>query len=122
MPADARGCARSNFLTAGVIEASIPRSRTERDVILSDPHGRPATARSGGGATLDALFRQAVLRRPDAVALVDPPDRARVTDGAPRRLTYAQADRMVSAIAGRLRRVRLATDAIVGLQSANTVD
>jgi acyl-CoA synthetase (AMP-forming)/AMP-acid ligase II len=91
-------------------------------VILSDPHGRPPTARSAAGATLDALFRQAVLRRPAAVALVDPADRARFTDGAPRRLTYAQADRMVSAIAGRLRRVRLATDAIVGLQTANTVD
>ncbi len=34
------------------------------------------------------------------VALIDPPNRERFTDGAPRRLTYAQADRMVSAIAG----------------------
>ena len=91
-------------------------------MILSDPHGRPAAARTGAGATLDALFRRAVLRRPDAIALADPPDRARFTDGAPRRLTYAQADRMVSAIAGRLRRLKLATDAIVGLQTANTVD
>ena len=91
-------------------------------MILSDPHGRPATARTGGGATLDALFRRAVLRRPDAVALVDSPNREGFTDGASRRLTYAQADRMVSAIAGRLRLLKLSTDAIVGLQTANTVD
>ena len=69
-------------------------------MILSDPHGRPATARTGGGATLDALFRRAVMRRPDAVALVDPSNCEHFTDGTPRRLTYAQADRMVSAIAG----------------------
>jgi hypothetical protein len=91
-------------------------------MILSDPHGRPATGRTGGGATLDALFRRAVLRRPDAVALVDSPNREGFTDGASRRLTYAQADRMVSAIAGRLRHLKLSTDAIVGLQTANTVD
>jgi hypothetical protein len=91
-------------------------------VILGDSHSRPAAAHIGGGATLDAVFRRAVLRRPDEVALIDSPDRARFTDGPPRRLTYAQADRMVSAIAGRLRRLRLSTDAVVGLQTANTVD
>ena len=53
-------------------------------------------------ATLDQLLTQAAQRRPDEVALSDPPNRASFTDGMPRRLTYAQADRMVSAIAGRL--------------------
>jgi hypothetical protein len=75
-----------------------------------------------GRSTLDDIFRRAAARRPDALALVDPPNRAAVTDGAPRRLTFAQADRMISAVAGRLRRLGLQTDQIVGLQMANTVD
>lgn len=73
-------------------------------------------------STLDDVFRRAASRRPDAVALADPPNRASVTGGEPRRLTFAQADRMVAAIAGRLRRLGLGTDQIVGLQMANTVD
>src|SRR5947209_11342277 len=72
--------------------------------------------------TLDDLFRRTAARRPDDIALADPPNRESFTDGAPRRLTYAQADRMISAIAGRLRRIGLNTDAIVGLQIANTVE
>jgi acyl-CoA synthetase (AMP-forming)/AMP-acid ligase II len=89
-------------------------------MILQNPRGKPAT--SGGSLTIDELFRRAVSRTPDAGALVDPANRASFTDGAPRRLTFAQADRIVSAIAGRLRRLGLATDAIVALQTANTVD
>ena len=61
-------------------------------------------------------------RRPDAIALADPPNRESFTDGAPRRLTYAEADRMVSAIASRLRTLGLQTDAIVGIQLPNTVE
>jgi hypothetical protein len=91
-------------------------------VILSDPRLRPAAARIGGRATLDDLLHRAVQRHPDAIALVDPPNRESFTDGEPRRLTYAQADRMVSAIAGRLRRMGLSTDSVVALQTANTVD
>lgn len=72
--------------------------------------------------TLDDLFRRAGVRRPDAVALIDPPNRERFTDGAPRKLTYAQADRVISAIAKRLRQLSLATDAVVALQLPNTVE
>ena len=91
-------------------------------MILDDPRGAPATTRIGGRATLDGMLRQAARRRPDEVALLDPPNRESFTDGRPRSLTYAQADRMVSAIAGRLRRLGLSTDAIVGIQVANTVE
>jgi hypothetical protein len=75
-----------------------------------------------GRATIDEIFCRAALRRPDAVALIDPPNRAAVTGGAPRRLTYAEADRMISAIAVRLRRLGLGIDQVVGMQMANTVD
>ena len=56
------------------------------------------------------------------MALADAPNRQVLTDGAPLRLTYAEADRMVSAIAGRLRRMGLPTDAIVGIQMPNMVE
>lgn len=91
-------------------------------MILADLHDQDLASRIGGRATLDDLFRRTAERRPDALALVDPPNRETFTDGAPRRLTYAQADRVVSAIAGRLRRLRLHTDSVVGLQVANSAD
>ena len=73
-------------------------------------------------ATLDDVFRRAAARRPDAIALADPPNRESFTDGPPRRLTYAETDRMVSAIASRLRTLGLQTDTIVGIQLPNTVE
>lgn len=91
-------------------------------MILDDARVAAPKTRVGGDATLDDLLRRAAQRRADEVALIDPPNRESFTDGKPRRLTYAQADRMASAIAGRLRRMGLHTDAIVGLQMANTVD
>jgi non-ribosomal peptide synthetase component E (peptide arylation enzyme) len=72
--------------------------------------------------TLDDVFRRAAARRPGALALADPPDRERFTDGPPRRLSYAEADRVVSAIAFRLRTLGLQTDAVVGIQLANTIE
>ena len=73
-------------------------------------------------ATLDDLFRRALARRPDAPALIDPPDRSSFTDGPVRRLTYAQADRAISALAARLRDFGLPTDAVVAIQLPNTVE
>jgi acyl-CoA synthetase (AMP-forming)/AMP-acid ligase II len=71
---------------------------------------------------LDDLFRRAGVRRPEAIALADPPNRQAFTDGAPRRLTYVQADRAISAFAARLRGLGLPTDTVVGLQLPNTVE
>ena len=88
-------------------------------MILSDPRGRSATPRLSTRATIDELLHRAALRRPEELALIDASNRQ---DGVARRLTYHQADRMVSAIAGRLRRLGLHTDAIVAIQMANTVE
>jgi hypothetical protein len=82
--------------------------------------GTPAA--QGGGAMLDDLFRRAVAARSDAPALIDPPDRANFTDDAPRRLTWAQADRVVSAIANLLRSLALPPGTIVALQLPNVVE
>src|SRR5262249_15191098 len=91
-------------------------------MILNDPTGRPAAPGLGTNTTIDDLFRRAARRRPDAVALIDPPNRESFTDRPPRRLTYAQCDRVIAAIAGRLRRIGLHTDGIVAMQLANTVE
>jgi hypothetical protein len=84
--------------------------------------GAGSPAAQGGGATLDDLFRRAVAARPDAPALIDPPDRASFTDGAPRHLTWAQADRVVSAIANLLRSLAQPSGAIVALQLPNVAE
>src|SRR5262249_57509725 len=77
----------------------------------------PPTA--GSAATLDDLFRRAGVRNPDAVALVDPPNRADFTDGQPRTLTFAQADRAISMLAAKLRALGLQTDTLVAVQLPN---
>lgn len=77
---------------------------------------------SGITTTLDDLFRRAGVRHPDTSALADPPDRASFTDGAPRTLSYAQADHAISAVAARLRGLGLQTDAVVAMQLPNTVE
>jgi non-ribosomal peptide synthetase component E (peptide arylation enzyme) len=91
-------------------------------VILGE-HTAPATP--GGSerlATLDELFRATVARSPDRLALVDPADRHCFTDGAVRRFTYGQADRVVSAIARRLLDCGLPANAIVAIQLPNVVE
>jgi AMP-binding enzyme len=77
---------------------------------------------SGITTTLDDLFRRAGVRHPDAPALVDASNRQNFTEGAPRALSYAQADHAISAVAARLRSSGLPTDAIVAMQLPNTVD
>jgi hypothetical protein len=91
-------------------------------MILGDHTALSAPQQRQRGITVDEVFRRVALKDPQRLALIDPPNRAAFTDGAPRRLTYAQADRMVSAIAGRLRHLGISTDAIVGVQLPNTVE
>lgn len=77
---------------------------------------------AGNRATLDELFRRAGVRSPDTDALIDPPNRESFTDGAPRRLSYAEADRAISAFVARLRRLGLQTDTVVAMQLPHTVE
>jgi AMP-binding enzyme len=90
-------------------------------MILGNPRGSIRTD-IVPAMTLDDLFRRTAARRPDAIALTDPPNRESFTDGAPCRLTYAEADSAISAIASRLRRLRLQADSVVGIQLSNTVE
>lgn len=77
---------------------------------------------AGTAATLDDLFRRAGVRHPDAIALADPPNREQFTDGAPRTLSFAQADRAIAAFAAKLRGLGLQTDTVVAIQLPNTVE
>ncbi len=82
-------------------------------MILGDPAAAAMPQRQGQGrATIDEIFRRVAQRQPDTLALIDAPNRETFTDGAPRRLTYAQAECMIAALAGRLRRMGLSTDAV----------
>jgi len=92
-------------------------------LILGEPTS-PAIATPPGQrrASLDEVFHRIAQRQPDTPALLDPPDRATFTDGAPRRLTYGQADRAVAAIAARLTGMGLSADAVIGIQLPNTVE
>ena len=74
------------------------------------------------GATLDELFRRAGVQSADALALIDPPNRQDFTGHVPRHLTYAQADRAISALAAKLCRLGLQTDTVVAIQLPNTVE
>ena len=92
-------------------------------MILGDPTVSAADGAYGlGRITIGELFHYAARRRPDALALADPPNRSHVTDGKPRRLSYAEADRVVAAIAARLRGMGLSTDAVIGIQLPNVVE
>ncbi len=84
--------------------------------------GKGDDVAGGHGATLDELFRRAGVRHPQATALIDPPNRESFTDGAPRSLSYAEADGLISAFAARLRALGLHTDAVVAIQLPNTVE
>jgi hypothetical protein len=89
-------------------------------ILHGDKDETPRSA--GGGATLDELFRRAGVQSSDTAALIDPPNREHFTSHAPRRLTYAQADRAISALAAKLCRLGLQTDTVVAIHLPNTVE
>jgi hypothetical protein len=91
-------------------------------MILGDSRVTAQQLQGQRRVTIDEVFRRVASKHPDKLALTDAPNRRSVTGTPPRRLTYAEADRMVAAIAGRLRRMGLTTDAIVGIQLPNIVE
>jgi AMP-binding enzyme len=72
--------------------------------------------------TLDGLFRRILARQPDAPALVDPLNKQRITGTAPRRLTFAQADRAISALSAHFIEAGLPANSVIGIQLPNTVE
>jgi AMP-binding enzyme len=72
--------------------------------------------------TLDGLFRRILARQPDALALLDPVNKQRITGTAPRRLTFAQADRAIAALAAHFIESGLPANSVIGIQLPNTVE
>jgi hypothetical protein len=72
--------------------------------------------------TLDGLFRRILARRPDAPALLDPLNKHRVTGQPPKRLTFAQADRAISALSAHFIEAGLPNNSVIAVQLPNTVE
>jgi hypothetical protein len=72
--------------------------------------------------TLDGLFRRLLARRPDTLALADPPDKPRVTGQQPVRLTFAQADRAIAALAAHFVEAGLPANSVIAVQLPNTIE
>jgi len=75
-----------------------------------------------GTRTLDEGFLEVVARHPQREAVVDAPNRELLTDGAPRRLTYAELAVEVERMAAVLHARGLRRDDIVIVQLVNSVE
>jgi hypothetical protein len=72
--------------------------------------------------TLDGLFRRILARRPEALALLDPLNKQRITGQSPKRLTFAQADRAITALSAHFIEAGLPANSVVAVQLPNTVE
>ncbi|WP_407164405.1 AMP-binding protein [Bradyrhizobium sp. ORS 111] len=72
--------------------------------------------------TLDTLFKRILARQPDALALVDPLNKQRITGQTRKRLTYAQTDRAISAIAAHFVESGLPANSVIAVQLPGTVE
>src|SRR6476661_4542125 len=102
---------RAVRLSAGNLVAE---TRTRSEVI--------AVTQTAVPPTLDGLFCRLLARQPNAQALADPPDKPRVTGQEPRRLTFAQADQAISALAVHFAEAGLPANSVIGVQLPNTVE
>lgn len=83
---------------------------------------RAEAAGLAGKVGLDAILGRAAEARPDAVALVDAPNRAGVLEGAPLRLTFAECASAVTALAADLETSDLKADSVVATLLANSAE
>jgi hypothetical protein len=72
--------------------------------------------------TLDGLFRRILARQPAGLALLDPLNKQQVTAQPPKRLTFAEADRAISALAAHFIEAGLPANSVIGIQLPNTVE
>jgi hypothetical protein len=72
--------------------------------------------------TLDGLFRRLLARQPDAPALADPLDKSRISGQPPQRLTFAQADRAIAALAAHFAEAGLPANSVIAVQLPNTIE
>ena len=75
-----------------------------------------------GRRRIHDVYAEALRAHPGTDALVDPPNRAEVVDGAPRRLTWRELDAEVLRFATLFLELGLAKDDIVCVQLPNCVE
>jgi acyl-CoA synthetase (AMP-forming)/AMP-acid ligase II len=80
------------------------------------------TTAPNASPTLDGLFRRSLARQPDALALVDPADKMRITLTPPLQLTFAEADRMISKLTAHFFAAGLPANSVIAVQLPNTVE
>lgn len=90
---------------------------SERSEAKSGSSGAPPAPPS-----LDDIFRRSVARQPHVPALIDPPDKRRITGEAPTALTYIEADRAVTALAGQFIAAGLPVGSVIAIQLPNTIE
>src|ERR1700753_4201502 len=72
--------------------------------------------------TLDTLFGRILARKPRELALVDPSNKQRVTSQPPKRLTYEEADRAITALSAHFIESGLPAHSVIAVQLPNTVE
>ncbi|MDP1866516.1 MAG: class I adenylate-forming enzyme family protein [Bradyrhizobium sp.] len=72
--------------------------------------------------TLDGLFKRILARKPDALALLDPINKQRITGQPARNLSYAEADRAISALSAHFIESGLPSNSVIAVQLPNTVE
>lgn len=75
-----------------------------------------------GGPTWDEMFRARVAEKPEATAVVDPPDRAAHLDGPQQRLTWRRLDAVVDRLAAALVGAGVRRGSVVGIQLPNSAE
>jgi len=93
--------------------------------VRPSPPERVAEYRRRGwwrGETVDALFRKAVAARAQEQAIADAPNREALVGSAPQRLTWAEADTRVNALAHVLSSLGVGRGDVVAIQLPNLVE
>jgi acyl-CoA synthetase (AMP-forming)/AMP-acid ligase II len=92
-------------------------------IVVPDARIAAFTAQGWWGTTrIHDYMATAAARVPERLALVDPPDRAEITGGSPRRLTWAQVAAEVRGLAGGLAALGIRRDDILLVQLPNIVE
>src|SRR5579864_3408884 len=89
---------------------------------MNMPPGYDRDKISAGAPSLDEIFIRSVARKPDEIAFLDPADKLRITGQPPRRLTFADADSAVSALATHFVQSGLPVSSIIAVQLPNTIE
>jgi hypothetical protein len=72
--------------------------------------------------TVEGLFRRVLARQPDTLALIDPVNKLRVTGQIPKRLTFAEADRAISALSAHFIDSGLPANSVIAIHLPNTIE